>query len=127
MEELKVDIDGKDHIVRIEEEDNRLKVHLDGKTYTVETSLKNEQKDYDLADKSSDDSNGGVIKANIPGIIFSVAVKQGQKVKKGQKLISLVAMKMENQIFSSIEGIVKEIKVKKNDKVNKGDVLIIIE
>ena len=87
MEELKVDIDGKKHIVKIEEEDNKLKVYLDGKTYTVETSLKREQKDYDLPSDSSDDSKGGMIKANIPGVIFSVVVKQGQKVKKDQKLI----------------------------------------
>ena len=127
MEELKVDIDGKKHIVKIEEEENKLKVHLDGKTYTVETSLKKEQQDYDLEDTSPNGDNTGVIKANIPGIIFSISVKIGQKVKKNSKLISLVAMKMENQVLSPIDGIVKEIKIKKNDRVNKGDILIIIE
>ncbi len=127
MEELKVNIDGKEHIVKIEEDSNKLNVYLDGKVYTVETSLKNEQKDYNLDESSSDDSKNGTIKANIPGIIFSVNVKEGQKVKKGQKMISLIAMKMENQILSPINGTVKEIKVKKEDKVNKGDTLIIIE
>lgn len=127
MEELKVDIDGKKYLVKIEEGDNSLKVHLDGKTYTVETSLKNEQKDYDLDESSFDSNKSGTIKANIPGIIFSIGVKPGQKVKKGQKLLSLIAMKMENQIFSFIDGTVKEVKVKKNDSVNKGDVLLIIE
>ena len=125
MGELKVNIDGKDHIVRIEEDSDKLKVHLEGKTYEVETSLKNEQKDYDLEENETKESSGN-IKANIPGIIFSVNVKLDQKVKKGQKLISLLAMKMENQILSPTDGKVKEIKVKKNDKVNKGDTLIII-
>ncbi|MCK5282647.1 MAG: biotin/lipoyl-binding protein [Nanoarchaeota archaeon] len=127
MEELKVVVDGKEHIVRIEEDNNSLKVHLDGKIYNVETSLKNEQKDYGLDKSSSDESKTGSIKAGIPGIVFSVDVKPGQKVKKKQKLISLIAMKMENQILSPINGTVKKLNVKKNDKVNKGDTLIIIE
>jgi len=126
MEELKVNIDGKEHIVKIEEEGNTLKVHLEGKVYTIETSSTKEQKDYDL-DESSEENSGGVIKAHLPGIIYSVDVKKGDKVKKGQKLISLVAMKMENQIKSPKKGKVKKINVKKNDKVNKGDVLLVIE
>ena len=126
MEELKVNIDGKEHTVRIEEENNRLKVHMDGKVYNVETSLKKEQKDYDF-EKKAKDSDNGMVQANIPGIIFSVDVKVGQKVKKGQKVVSLLAMKMENQVHAPVTGKVKEIKVKKNDKVNKGDTLLIIE
>jgi biotin carboxyl carrier protein len=126
MEELKVNIDGKEHLVKIEEKDNKLKVHLDGKVYDVETSLKREQKDLEFEDKE-ESSKSGAIKAAIPGIIFSVDVSEGQKVKKGQKLISLLAMKMENQILAPTDGIIKDIKVKKNDKVNKGDTLLFIE
>jgi glutaconyl-CoA/methylmalonyl-CoA decarboxylase subunit gamma len=125
MEELKVKIDGKEHLVKIEEGLNELKVHLDGKVYGVQTSLKKEQDDYEFNTDSKKEDNGE-IKANIPGLIFSVDIKKDQKVKKGQKLISLIAMKMENQIMSPKEGTVKEVKVKKNDKVNKGDVLLII-
>ncbi|MBR9699002.1 biotin/lipoyl-binding protein [Candidatus Woesearchaeota archaeon] len=126
MEEIKVNIDGKEQVVKIEEEGNSLKVHLDGKVYTVETGLKNEQKDFDL-EESSDSSAGGSIRAHLPGVIFSIDIKQGDKVKKGQKLCSLVAMKMENQIKAPIAGKIKKINVKKNDKVNKGDILLIIE
>ena len=126
MEELKVKIDNKEHVVKIEEGTNSLKVHLDGKVYAVETSLKNEQKDYDIS-KGPNKAEENTIKAEIPGIIFSVDVKEGAKVSKGQKLISLIAMKMENQVISSIEGTVKEIKVKKDDRVNKGDIFMIIE
>ncbi len=127
MEELKVNIDGKEHTIRIEEGTNSLKVHLDGKIYEVETSLSNTQKDYGLDDDASGSNSGGTIKANLPGVIFSLDVKVDQKVKKGQKLLSLVAMKMENQISSPQDGVVKKIVVKKNDKVNKGDVLLVIE
>jgi glutaconyl-CoA/methylmalonyl-CoA decarboxylase subunit gamma len=128
MEELKVNIDGKDYAVKIEEGVNHIKVHLDGKVYTVETSLKNQQKEYEIEESSGGGSSkDGQIKATLPGIIFSVDVKEGDTVKKGQKLISFIAMKMENQILSPKEGVVKSIKVKKNDKVNKGDILMSIE
>jgi glutaconyl-CoA/methylmalonyl-CoA decarboxylase subunit gamma len=125
MEELKVNIDGKEHVVKIEEEENKLKVHLDGKIYNVETSLKNLQKDHDVLEKT-DDVKGGNIRAPIPGIIFSIFVKPNQKVKKGQKLVSLIAMKMENQIKSPVDGKVSKVNVKKKDKVNKGDILLTI-
>ena len=95
MDELKINIDGKEHRVKIEESGSGLKVHLEGKVYEVETSLNKTQDDYDFKD-SGDSNSTNVIKANLPGVIFSINVKVGGKVKKGQKLLSLVAMKMEN-------------------------------
>ena len=127
MEEIKVNIDGKEHSVKVEEGDDHLKVHLDCKVYTVETSLKETQKDYEEGGTGDTSGKEGAIKAALPGVIFSVDVKVGDKVKKGQKLLSLVAMKMENQVNSPIDGTVKGIKVKKDDKVNKGDLLMVIE
>jgi len=63
----------------------------------------------------------------LPGIIYEIKVKKGDKVEQGQPLIKLVAMKMENEITANKSGIIKEIRVKKNDTVNRGDVLIIID
>ena len=63
----------------------------------------------------------------MPGIIYEVNVKKGDKVKEGQSLIKIIAMKMENDITAKKSGTVKEIKVKKNDNVNKDDILVIIE
>ena len=60
-------------------------------------------------------------------MIFSVDVKGGDKVTKGQKLLSLVAMKMENQVLAPSDGKVAKVYVKKDDKVNKGDVLVEIQ
>jgi len=127
MDELKVKIDGKEHIVGIEEENNVLKVHLDGKIYNVETSLRNVQPDIENKKESQGSVKDGRIVAAIPGIIYSVDVKEGDRVNKDQKLLSLMAMKMENQVLSPKNGIIKKIYVKKADKVNKGDFLFLIE
>jgi biotin carboxyl carrier protein len=66
----------------------------------------------------------GQIYAFIPGTIIDIFVKKGQKVKKGDPLCSLHAMKMDNEICSTISGVVKTINIKKGQIVSKNDVLI---
>jgi biotin carboxyl carrier protein len=68
----------------------------------------------------------GSIKSPLPGVILDVHIKPGDMVKRGQKILVLEAMKMENNIDSDKEGRVTEVKVKKGDSVLEGDVLIII-
>jgi len=63
----------------------------------------------------------------IPGTILDILVEPGQIVKKGESLIILDAMKMQNQIKCKEDGIVKSILVKKGDRVPKGIVLLEIE
>ncbi len=67
------------------------------------------------------------IRSPIAGIISSINVKQGQALKPGQKVATLIAMKMENEIILETSGIVKEIKIKENQSVDAGEVLIILE
>ena len=64
------------------------------------------------------------LSAPLPGIIVSVDVKPGDKVKVGQKLLVLEAMKMENNINSDRDGIITKICVSKGDSVMEGDVLV---
>jgi biotin carboxyl carrier protein len=68
----------------------------------------------------------GAIKSPLPGTILDVHVRPGDIVKRGQKLIVLEAMKMENNIDSDKEGKVIELKVQRGDSVLEGDVLVII-
>lgn len=67
------------------------------------------------------------IKAPMPGLVLSVNVTEGQEVKKGDNLLVLEAMKMENMLKSATEGVVKKIFVGKGDKVEKNQVLIEFE
>jgi len=128
MQDLKVNIDGNEYHIKVDElGSGKLKVYFDGETFEVETRSDIEKELFQNLGENNGGSGEGVIAAPLPGIIFSIDVKVGDKVKKGKKLISLVAMKMENEIKSDIEGIVKEIKVKKEDTVNKGDILVVIQ
>lgn len=64
------------------------------------------------------------IKAPMPGLILDIKVIAGQKVKKGDPLMILEAMKMENILKSPGEGIVKIVNVKTGDSVEKNQILI---
>jgi biotin carboxyl carrier protein len=68
--------------------------------------------------------NEGQIYAFIPGTILDIFVKKGQKVKKGEPLCTLHAMKMDNNICATIDGKVAAINIKKGQNVSKNDVLI---
>lgn len=67
------------------------------------------------------------VKSPLPGVILDVKVKEGDTVKKGQTVIILEAMKMENNINAHKEGKVASINVKTGDSVLEGADLIIIE
>ena len=67
------------------------------------------------------------VKAAMPGLIIELTVKEGDKVTKGQGLLIIEAMKMQNQIQTSRDGVVKTIQVKKGQTINNGDTLVIIE
>ncbi|MCU9815148.1 biotin/lipoyl-binding protein [Paraclostridium sp. AKS73] len=71
-------------------------------------------------------AGGGTISAPMPGTINDVRVKVGDSVKKGQVLLILEAMKMENEIMASSDGTVKSVDVSKGASVSAGDALITI-
>jgi len=67
------------------------------------------------------------IKAPIAGVISEIFVKEGDFIKREQKILFLSTMKMENEIISDFDGKAKEILVKKNQEVKEGETLIILE
>lgn len=64
------------------------------------------------------------LKAPMPGLVINIAVEVGQTVQKGDALLILEAMKMENVIKSPTDGVIKSITVKKGDAVEKNQVLL---
>ncbi|PLK45234.1 acetyl-CoA carboxylase biotin carboxyl carrier protein subunit [Emticicia sp. TH156] len=67
------------------------------------------------------------LKAPMPGLIYEMKVKVGDEVKKGDVLLILVAMKMENAIKAAGDGKVKTIKVKTGETVEKNQVIMEFE
>ncbi|MDR0314413.1 MAG: biotin/lipoyl-binding protein [Oscillospiraceae bacterium] len=71
-------------------------------------------------------ADGTRVTAPMPGSILSLNVSEGQKVKSGDLLLILEAMKMENEIFAPNDGVVKQVLVTKGQTVDTDDVLIIL-
>ena len=71
-------------------------------------------------------AEGEHVKAMLPGVVTKVIVKEGERVKKGDTLMILEAMKMENEVKSPKDGVVKQITVKEGERVEVGDVLAVI-
>jgi biotin carboxyl carrier protein len=69
---------------------------------------------------------GGTVVAPMPGTVLQVAVKIGDRVSKGQTLLVLEAMKMENEIMAPAAGVVSELNITQGVSVNAGDILVIL-
>ena len=67
-----------------------------------------------------------LISSPLPGKILSIKVAAGQAVKEGDLLLTIEAMKMENEIVATIDGTIEEVMVKAEDTVQIGDSLISI-
>ncbi len=68
--------------------------------------------------------SGDGIKAPMPGIVLSIKVKEGERIKAGEHVLTLEAMKMENEIKAPYDGIVGKIHVGENDSVSEEDLLV---
>jgi len=69
-------------------------------------------------------SGAGTVKAPMPGTVLAVKVSAGQLVKRGDVLLILEAMKMENEICAQGDGTVTQVRVQAGTTVNTGDPMI---
>lgn len=145
MKKFKFTINGNIYEVDIQSiEDNMAEVEVNGTTFKVEVdkamqtsktpklvrsvSVPSTDSAPSIAKTSSPAGHKGTgsIKSPLPGTILDIHVREGDVVKVGQKLITLEAMKMENNITADKEGKVASLKVHRGDSVMEGDVLIVI-
>jgi len=75
---------------------------------------------------SAHESREAMVRAPMPGLVLGLLMAPGSDVEKGQTVVILEAMKMENDLTSPISGKVKEIRVSKGQTVNQGDVLVVV-
>lgn len=111
-----------DRIMDNKENNKGLKfLNIDGSLYKTNLSRKFENRNkYQPLDPK-------MIVSFIPGTVLDIMVAEGQSVEKGDHLMILDAMKMQNKLKSAIAGRIKKILVNKGDKVSKGTLLIELE
>lgn len=143
MKNFKFTIQGNKYDVKVlDVDENIAEIEVNGTLYKVEvdrkiTATKTPRLVRSLAVPSTESvpsqlktsapespKGAGFIKSPLPGVILDVHVREGDKISAGTKLITLEAMKMENNINADKAGIIKSLKVKKGDSVLEGDILI---
>ena len=136
MKNYKFSISGNTYEVDIIEIDGELaKIEVNGTPYMVEIHRQvKHAKTPTLVrpvlrepQKGIEKKEGGPkisVKSPLPGIIVSVSVKPGDRVTKGQKLIIMEAMKMENEIKADSDGEIISVKVNPGQSVLQDEVLI---
>ena len=106
-------------------------------TRTVFFELNGQPREVEVVDRTLDNPTVQAVKAdpadathvpaNMPGMVISIAVAEGDEVKKGDKLCVLEAMKMETTIQADHDGIVKQVLVKTGTPVETGDLVMVID
>ena len=121
-------IDGQSHEAYIQEvEDGQWQVLLRGTLYAVQVEDEREKRLRAAGGALSGGVSGEFnLKAPMPGLIVAVPVAEGQPVKKGDNLIILESMKMQNELKSPREGTVTRVKVKPGDSVEQNQVMVTI-
>ena len=104
-----------------------LTLRINGNTYTTKLSDKYDRLIDQLGMKIVGSQSTGDIKAPMPGLVLDILVEVGQTVSKGDKVLILEAMKMENIIKTTGDGIIKAIHAQKGKPVDKGTLLIELE
>ncbi len=138
MKKFKFTIRGNEYEVQINSfEDNIAEIDVNGSIYQVELEAEVKttktpklirSKPVQTKEEKPKPASGlSKVVAPLPGTIFKLIVKEGDEVKKGQAILILEAMKMENNILAEKDGVVNKVLVSEGDSVLQGDILAEIE
>jgi len=138
MKNFKFNIRGNQYNVDIKDVvENNVEIEVNGTPYTVAIDREvKTSKTPTIVRRKLPDTKGKApsaagslkkINAPLPGSIFKLNVSEGDTVKKGDVLLIMEAMKMENNILAEHDGVVKNLKIKEGDTVLQNDVLLEIE
>lgn len=130
QDEIHLLIDNKSYrasVVSIDKEDKKVVLMVNGKEFEVKLMDNTDLLLQKLGIQNTSSSKNNLFKAPMPGLIKQITVSEGQDVKKGELVLVLEAMKMENALKASTDAKVKSIHVNTGVAVEKGTLLIEFE
>ena len=120
-------VDNRSYQLFIKKDSQGYDVAIGGQRFFVELQDEKPRQPRNLL-KADEKPKGQIeIKAPMPGLIVKIEVEEGQKINKGDGLVIIEAMKMENEVRANVGGIIKEVLKKEKESVEKDMVLMIIE
>jgi biotin carboxyl carrier protein len=110
----------------IEEADGEYRVLIDGVLYHVNVADERARRLAEAAGAFANTSGEATMKSPMPGLIVAIQVSEGESVKKGQVVLVLESMKMENELKAPRDGVIGPIKIQPRQAVEQGQVLLTI-
>lgn len=114
-------------LVSINQQEKKAKVKINGNEYDVSLQDKYAELLETMGMNHSTKNSIPALKAPMPGMVLDILIKVGDQVNKGDSLLILEAMKMENIIKSSTTEIIKSIEIEKGSTVEKDQLLLTFE
>ncbi len=113
----------------LDDTSNKLVITVDGFSFDINITNETRRLVEQYINQAGHHSSDGafLVKAPMPGMVVKINVEPGQLVRKGDKVIIVEAMKMENALAVQIGGIIKSIRVKEGQPVDKDAILIELE
>lgn len=129
---LLIRINDKNYIIEYElndeeKENNEFTFNIDSQKITVACKNELDVLVDKIAGGKKDKKQKNDIVSPMPGVILKVKVKEGDEVKKGDVILVLEAMKMENEIKATRDCKIKKLNVEEKKSVNKNELLVILE
>jgi len=112
-------VDGKSHEAYVQEGDDNWQVLLRGQLFSVMVEDEREKRLRAAAGGGVAETGEFHLKAPMPGLVVSIPVEEGQEIKKGDVLLVLESMKMQNELKAPRDGVVSRIKVKPGESVEQ--------
>lgn len=127
---LNIISENKNYDVKLEQLDlidRTMTVNVNGVSYDLEIKDKYDELLHEMGLDVVPEVKMTDVRAPMPGLVLKVMVKVGEAIQKGDQLVILEAMKMENVLQAEGDGVVKSIEVSQGDAVDKTQVLIEME
>jgi biotin carboxyl carrier protein len=120
-------LDGKSYEISVHQRDGRFELVLGGENYDARVMDERAMRIAEATGDAVGQQSGETVHAPMPGVVVGVAVAVGDHVEPGQGVVTLEAMKMENELKSGVEGVVTKVLVEVGRGVAQGEPLVVIE
>lgn len=120
-------LDGRSYEVSVHRRNGRFDLVIGGESYEAHVMDERAMRIAEATGDTGAQQSGETVLAPMPGVVIGVSVAPGDTVAPGQGVVTLEAMKMENELKSAVGGVVREVRVEVGRGVAQGEPLVVIE